>query len=193
MEDIITYCLECTVPNHIFSISVKARSKALNQCTIQCGGCSTTQCWWEGGAVCSKPTPSCSCESMRRPTGNRHIWCIMQQSTITAVTHSPDGDSIPIPSNSTSEGEGITRTGGGRCSELPGYIACIEKRITSVFVYSVISPARSGSGYTGCSTAHPVTLLLTLIVKFFFVFCMHIAWHKTSPLLLLFSHHISHS
>ena len=32
--------------------------------------------------------------------------------------HSPDGDSIPVPSNSTYEGEDITRTGGGSCNKL---------------------------------------------------------------------------
>ena len=42
----------------------------------------------------------------------------MNQSTLTAPIHPPDGDFIPFPSNSTSEGEVMTRTGGGSCSEL---------------------------------------------------------------------------
>ena len=42
----------------------------------------------------------------------------MYKSTLTAPIHSPDGNSIPVSSNSTSESEGVTRTGGGSCSEL---------------------------------------------------------------------------
>ena len=43
----------------------------------------------------------------------------MWQGTVTAPIHSPDGDPTHVPSNSATEGEGITRTGGGSCSELP--------------------------------------------------------------------------
>ena len=46
----------------------------------------------------------------------------MRQDTLTGATDSPDGDTIPVPSNITSETEGITRTGGGSCSELPSDI-----------------------------------------------------------------------
>ena len=42
---------------------------------------------------------------------------------MTAPTNSPDSDSITVPSNSTSEGEGITGTGGRRCGELPTNIS----------------------------------------------------------------------
>ena len=45
--------------NYVFSISGKARSKALNQCTIQWRGCSATQCWCKGSSICSKPSPRC--------------------------------------------------------------------------------------------------------------------------------------
>ena len=53
----------------------------------------------------------------------------MCQQTLTAPTHSPDGDPIPVPSNSTSEGEGITRTGGGSCCELPSNMSYRENEI----------------------------------------------------------------
>ena len=46
----------------------------------------------------------------------------MLQGTHTAPTHSPGGFSAHVSSNSTSEGEGSTRTGGGRCSELSSNI-----------------------------------------------------------------------
>ena len=44
-EDIIlTYYSDCILSNCVFSNSVKAWSKTLNQCTIQCRDCSATQC-----------------------------------------------------------------------------------------------------------------------------------------------------
>ena len=46
----------------------------------------------------------------------------MCQDTLTAPIHPPDGESIHVPINSTSEGEDITRTGGECCSELPSNI-----------------------------------------------------------------------
>ena len=53
----------------------------------------------------------------------------MNKVTLTAPTHSPGGEPIPVPSNSTPEGEGVTRTGGGGCSELPGNLTCMERHI----------------------------------------------------------------
>ena len=120
---ILTLNLECTVSNHVPSISSKMRTKTLNQCTIQFGGCNATQCWWEGGAVCSKLCPRYCCVGIARSTCRCGISCAMTQDTLTVPTHSPDSDPTHVSSNSTSEGEGITRTGGGSCSELPSNIA----------------------------------------------------------------------
>ena len=50
----------------------------------------------------------------------------MKQVTLTAPIHSPGGEATLVPSNSASEGEGLTRTGGGSCSELSSNITCIE-------------------------------------------------------------------
>ena len=41
---LLTYYLKSTVSNHVPSISRQGWTKALNQCTIQYGGCSATQC-----------------------------------------------------------------------------------------------------------------------------------------------------
>ena len=114
--------MDSTASNHVPSISGEGWSKALNQCTIQCGGCSATQCWCEGSSTCSKPSPSCNCERTAWPTRTRVICCIMYQWALTASTHSPDSDPIPVPSNIASETEGMTRTGGGSCSELSSNI-----------------------------------------------------------------------
>ena len=122
----VTY-LECTVSNHVPSISGKGWSKALNQCTIQWGGYSATQCWWEGRSTCSKTSHIPSCEGCALSTSRCGTCYTMCQNTLTDPTHSPDGDSTPVSSNSTSEGEGITRTGGGSCSELPSNITWREK------------------------------------------------------------------
>ena len=46
----------------------------------------------------------------------------MNQSTLTAPIHSPDGDSTHVSSNSTSEGEYIARTCRQSCIELPSNI-----------------------------------------------------------------------
>ena len=43
------------------------------------------------------------------------------------ISHSPDGEPTPVPSNSTTEGEVMTRTGGGSCSELPSNITWMGK------------------------------------------------------------------
>ena len=50
----------------------------------------------------------------------------MSKSTLNAPIHYPGGNPTPVPSNSAPEGEGLTRTGGGSCSELPSNITCIE-------------------------------------------------------------------
>ena len=61
----------------------------------------------------------------------------MYQGAITAPIHSPGGDSIPVPTNSTVEGEGITRTGRGSCNELCSNITwrCNRVNITSLSWY----------------------------------------------------------
>ena len=50
----------------------------------------------------------------------------MYQRALTAPIHPPDGDPTHVP-NSTSECEGITRTGGGSWNELPSNIVLREK------------------------------------------------------------------
>ena len=52
----------------------------------------------------------------------------MNKVTLNGSIHYPGGDPTPVPSNSASEGEGLTRTGGGSCSELSSNITCIEKQ-----------------------------------------------------------------
>ena len=59
----------------------------------------------------------------------------MEQPTLTALTHSPGGEPIQVPSNSTPEGEGVTRTGGGSCYELPDNPTCVERHITANLLY----------------------------------------------------------
>ena len=55
----------------------------------------------------------------------------MEQGTLTAPTHSPGGETIHVPSNSAPEGEDVTRTSGGSCSELPDNLPCMERYITA--------------------------------------------------------------
>ena len=57
---------------------------------------------------------------------NRKTGCTVCKDKLTATIYSPDGDPTHIPSNSTVEGEGITRTGGRSCSELSCNITCRE-------------------------------------------------------------------
>ena len=119
MLDILlpTYDVEDTVTDPVIKLYIVGWSKALHQCTIQCGGCSATQCWWEGSSTCcSKPSRTPSCEGITWLT-SRGIWSMLQ-GTLTAPIHSPEGEPIPVSSNSTCESEGITRTGGRSCSEL---------------------------------------------------------------------------
>ena len=59
----------------------------------------------------------------------------MEQPTLTAPTHSPDGETIHVPSNSTLECEDITRTSGGSCYELPDNLTCMERHITANLPY----------------------------------------------------------
>ena len=56
----------------------------------------------------------------------------MYKSTLTASVHSPDGDSTTVPSNSTYEGEVMTRTGGGSCSKLPSNITWREISLNGI-------------------------------------------------------------
>ena len=117
--ELLTWYLEYAISNPVVSVSCQGWSKTLNKCTIHCGVCSSTQSWCEGSSICSKPSHTRSYEGNTRWSTSRYgACCVMCQQTLTAPSHSPDGDSIQIPSNSTSEGEGITRTGGGRPSEL---------------------------------------------------------------------------
>ena len=121
----LTYNQNGTHSNPIPWICFNSRSKALNQCTIQCRGCSTTQCWCEGSSACSKSSSRYGCEGMTSFTWlARSItsWQMWQCTPLPTTIHSPDGCPTHIPSNSTHEGEGITRTGDGSCSELPSYI-----------------------------------------------------------------------
>ena len=60
----------------------------------------------------------------------------MNKSTLNAPTNSPDGDPTLVPSNSASEGEGITRTDKGNFSELSSNITCIEIQ-SSRFIASI--------------------------------------------------------
>ena len=50
----------------------------------------------------------------------------MNKVTLTAPIYYPGGDPTLVPSNSASEGEGLTRTDEGSCSELSSNITCIE-------------------------------------------------------------------
>ena len=50
----------------------------------------------------------------------------MNKGTLNGSIHSPGGDPTLVPSNSAREGEGLTRTDEGSCSELPSNIICIE-------------------------------------------------------------------
>ena len=50
----------------------------------------------------------------------------MKQVTLNAPIHYPGCDPTLVPSNSASEGEGLTRTDKGSCCELPSNITCIE-------------------------------------------------------------------
>ena len=52
----------------------------------------------------------------------------MKQVTLNGSIHYPGGDPTLVPSNSASEGEGLTRTDEGSCCELPSNITCIEKQ-----------------------------------------------------------------
>ena len=116
-----TESLERTASNPVPWLYIVSRSKALNKCIIQHGVCSTTQCWWEGSSTCSKPCSRSSCKDITWSTDGGGYWSVYQ-STLTASVHSPDGDSSHVPSNSTYEGEVMTRTGGGSCSELSSNI-----------------------------------------------------------------------
>ena len=50
----------------------------------------------------------------------------MNKVTLNGSIHYPGGDPTLVPSNSAPESEGLTRTGGGSCSELSSNITCIE-------------------------------------------------------------------
>ena len=50
----------------------------------------------------------------------------MKQVTLNAPIHYPGCDPTLVPSNSASEGEGLTRTDKGSCCELSSNITCIE-------------------------------------------------------------------
>ena len=68
----------------------------------------------------------------------------MYQRTLTAPIHSPDGDLIHVPSNITSEGEGITRTGGGSCSELSSNITWGGIKDLEIVVHIVVPAMHPG-------------------------------------------------
>ena len=73
----------------------------------------------------------------------------MKQVTLTASIHSPGGDTTLVPSNSASEGEGLTRTGGGSCSELSSNITCIEiqsSRFTALSIATSMHVLSNESG-----------------------------------------------
>ena len=76
----------------------------------------------------------------------------MNKVTLTASIHYPGGDPTLVPSNSASEGEGLTRTDEGSCSELPSNITCIEIQ-SSRFISLSIAVA-SFSGPTQLSIAY---------------------------------------
>ena len=59
----------------------------------------------------------------------------MDQPTLTASTHSPNSETIHVPSNGTAEGEDMTWTGGGSCYELPDNLTCMERHITGNLPY----------------------------------------------------------
>ena len=128
----LTSYLEDTVSNHVSRVYVVGWSKALHQCTIQCGSCSATQCWCEGSSTCSwtKPYTRPSYEGIASSTNRGGSWSV-DQHTLTAPTHSPGGEPIQVPRNSTPEDEGVTRTGGGSCYELPDNLTCMERHITA--------------------------------------------------------------
>ena len=50
----------------------------------------------------------------------------MNKVTVNASIHNPGCGPTLVPSNSAPKSEGLTRTGGGSCSELPSNITCIE-------------------------------------------------------------------
>ena len=130
----LTWYLKGAATNPVTCIYIVGWSKALNQCTIQCGGCNATQCWGVGSSTCSKPSPRPCCEGITLSTNRGRIWS-MWQWALTAPIHSPDGVPIHVSNNSTSEGEGITRTGGGSCSELCSNIICNKIYVKPSSVY----------------------------------------------------------
>ena len=123
-----TYYLNGAVSNSVPWFYRTGWSKAFNQCAIQCGGCSGTQCWCEQRTICPKPSHACSCEDITRPTNSSTTWCYMSQVTqkIVATSHSPECDSTHASIDSTSEGDGIIRTGRGSWSELTNNITWRE-------------------------------------------------------------------
>ena len=135
-KDILTNYLKCTFINLVPWVYIVGWSKTLHQCTIQCRGCSTTQCRCKERTTCSKPSFRPCCE--RIPT-NSDGCCPVHQNTLNAPTYSPDSDSIYIPSNSAPEGEGITWTGGAGCHELPSYIIWRNKKLNE-YNYSYYPP-----------------------------------------------------
>ena len=68
----------------------------------------------------------------------------MYQGTLTPPAHSPDGDVTHAPSDSTSEGEGITRTGGGSCSELCSNITWREIKELEIVIHVVVPAMHPG-------------------------------------------------
>ena len=115
---ILTCYLQCISSNHVPWVYIVGWSKALNQYTIQCQVCSTTQCWWVGSSTCCKPNPWPSSKGIARSTNRGWSWPVWQ-GTLTVPIHSPDGETAYVSGNIASECEVFTRTGDGSCSQLP--------------------------------------------------------------------------
>ena len=81
----------------------------------------------------------------------------MKQVTLTAPIHSPGCDPTLVPSNSASEGEGLTRTDEGSCSELSSNITCIEiqsPRFTALSIAVASFPGPTQLAFTCARGEH---------------------------------------
>ena len=183
---VLTSYLESIVSNYVPWVYVVGWSKALNHCTIQYEVCSASQCWCEGSSTCSKPSRRPSCEGIVSSTNRGGSWSVGQH-TLTAPTHSPGGETTHVPSNSAPEGEGITRTGGGSCYQLPDNATCMDVYKTAYLPYlahmQLALHIRSINSWRGVCYANTMN---NIMLKFCFIVEQNsVLYTKETPILCL--------
>ena len=89
----------------------------------------------------------------------------MSKGTLNAPIHSPCSEATLVPSNSASEGKGLTRTDEGSCCQLSSYITCIEiesPRFTalSIAVASFSGPTQLSVAYARGEPGNNATIVV---------------------------------